>query len=109
MVSTCIHAPVPPCAMHLMSEAIKAHQSSYGLIRAHQGSSEAIRGHQRPSEAIRGHQRPSGSSPCAMYRSNALLSPVLIDCMMMSILSGPEGGHCHPLPLTSALVFRRSW
>ena len=59
MVSTCIHAPVPPCAMHLMSEAIRAHQSSSGLIRAHQGSSEAIRGHQRPSEAIRGHQRPS--------------------------------------------------
>ena len=53
MVSTYMHAPVPPCAMHLMSEAIRAHQSSSGLIRAHQGSSEAIRGHQRPSEAIR--------------------------------------------------------
>ena len=56
MVSTCIHAPVPPCAMHLMSEAIKAHQSSYGLIRAHKGSSVLIRARQSSSELIRAHQ-----------------------------------------------------
>ena len=98
------------CSSHQSSSAvISNHQGPSGAIRGHPGPSGAIRGHQRPSEAIRGHQGPSGSSPCAMYRSNALLSPVLIDCMMMSMLSGPEGGHCHPLPLTSALVFRRSW
>ena len=75
----------PAPGQHLMSEAIRAHQSSSELIRGHQRPSEAIRfgawpapiaddhvvahggvgvtdapdegGHQRSSELIRGHQR----------------------------------------------------
>ena len=60
----------------------------------------------RPKASLLAH---APAPPWAMYKSNALFSPVLMDCMMMSMLSGPEGGHCHPLPPTSALVFRRSW